>query len=94
MQEKEMVNDILSMTKASMADYEKAISECCNEQLRSALQQLRNDADKFQYDLYKRAEQLGYYTPSPEATQQERQQLKSQLSQGNQQNNNQNMNLR
>ncbi len=82
MQEKDIVNDVLTMTKASMNEYEKAIGECCNQQLRGAFQQLRDEAEKFQYDLYKRAEQLGYYQPAQEATKQDRQQLKSQLNQG------------
>lgn len=92
MQEKDIVNDVLMMTKASMSDYEKAIGECSNQQLRESLQQLRNEAEQFQYDLYKRADQLGYYQPAQDATQQDRQQIKSQLSQGG--NNNQGMNLK
>ncbi len=87
MQEKDIVNDVLMMTKASMNEYEKAIGECCNEQLRGAFQQLRDSAEKFQYDLYKKAEQLGYYPPSQDATQKDRQQLRSQLSQGQNGNN-------
>ncbi len=83
MNEKDMVNDVLSMTKASLNAYETAISETSNQQLRSALQQLRDDAEQFHYDLYQRAEQLGYYQPAQKASSQEVQQLKSQLSQGN-----------
>lgn len=82
MQEKDMVNDVLSMTKVSMNEYEKAIGECCNQQLKEALKQLRNEAEQFHDDLSKRAEQLGYYQPPQDATTQERHKVKSQLNQG------------
>ncbi|EOD01549.1 spore coat protein [Caldisalinibacter kiritimatiensis] len=82
MQEKDMVSDVLSMTKASMADYTKAIGCTSNQELRRVYQQLRDEAEKFQYELGKIATQKGYYTSPQNATQQDRQQLKSQLSQG------------
>ncbi len=81
MQERDIVNDVLSMTKASMQSYEMAICECSNQQLRSALQALRDDAEQFQYNLYQIAEQKGYYTPAAAANQQEINQVKNQLSQ-------------
>ena len=34
MQEKDMVNDILNGTKASINSYTKAITECANQQLK------------------------------------------------------------
>lgn len=92
MQEKDIVNDVLMMTKASMSEYEKAIGESSNQELRGTLQQLRNEAEQFQFDLSSRAEQLEYYTPAQDANSQDRQQIKSQLSQGG--NNNQGMNLK
>lgn len=81
MQERDIVNDVLSMTKASMQSYGMAISECSNQQLRSALQKLRDEAEQFQYQLYQIAEQKGYYTPAPTANQQDVSQIKSQLNQ-------------
>ena len=42
MDEKTMVNDILSGVKASLSSYQTAISETENMQLRQALQQIRN----------------------------------------------------
>ncbi|MGF7060361.1 spore coat protein [Brassicibacter mesophilus] len=81
MQERDMVNDVLTMTKASMGSYEVAIGCCSNQQLRSALQKLRDEAEQFQYQLYQIAEQKGYYTPAQQASQQEITQLKNQLSQ-------------
>lgn len=82
MQEKDMVSDVMSMTKASINNYAKAITECSCNNLRSALQQLRNEAEQFQYQLYQVAEQKGYYNPSQKASKQDIQQVKSQLSQG------------
>ncbi|WP_352417763.1 spore coat protein [Proteiniborus sp.] len=81
MQERDIVNDVLSMTKASMQSYGVAIAECSNQQLRSALQKLRDEAEQFQYQLYQIAEQKGYYTPAPTASQQDVSQIKNQLNQ-------------
>lgn len=61
MNEKDMVLDILSGTKAGIAGYAKAIVECSNQNLRQTFQQMRDGDEKFQYDLYKIAEQKGYY---------------------------------
>ncbi len=81
MQERDIVNDVLSMTKASIHSYGAAISECSNQQLRSTLQKLRDEAEQFQYQLFQIAEQKGYYTPAPTANQQDVTQIKNQLSQ-------------
>lgn len=81
MQEKDIVNDVLSMTKASMNQYQTAIAESSNPSLRSALQQLRDGAEQFHYQLYQIAEQKGYYKPAANATQQELTSVKSDLSQ-------------
>ncbi len=80
MNEKDMVNDILSMTKSGLAEYAKTISECSNQQLRQTLQQIRNQDEQFQYNLYKLAEQKGYYQPAETANQQDVAHLRSQLS--------------
>lgn len=82
MQEKVMVSDVLTMTKGSLASYARAISECSNQSLRQTLQQMRDGDEKFQYDLYKIAEQKGYYKPAPTADTQEINQIKSELTQG------------
>lgn len=80
MQEKDMVNDILSGTKASINSYTTAIAECKNQELRSNLQTLRNEAEQMQYQLYQMAAQKGYYTPAPKANTQDINQIKSSLS--------------
>ena len=79
MQEKDMVMDILCGTKASINSYTKAIVETSNQQLRTTLQNLRNEAEQFQYQLYQIAEQKGYYVPAPQAAQGDVQQVKSKL---------------
>ncbi|MCY6485138.1 spore coat protein [Clostridium aestuarii] len=81
MQEKEMVNDILSMVNNSMTGYANVVTQCDNQELRKTIQQLRDEGEKFQYDLYNIAKQKGYYNPAAQVTQQERQQVKSQLNQ-------------
>lgn len=71
MQEKDMVLDVLNTTKASLGLYQTAITECNNEQLRTTFQQMRNGDEKFQYDLYKVANNLGYYKTPKVADQNE-----------------------
>lgn len=79
MEEKAMVNDVLSSTKACLKDYEGAIIETANMELRQTLQNLRNSSESFQYELFKLAEAKGYYTPAQNATQQEISQVKSEV---------------
>lgn len=78
--ERDMINDAIAMTKQSIHCYQNAIVECANQQLRSTLQQLRNEAEQFQYQLFQIAEQKGYYRPSPMAKADDIQQVKSGLS--------------
>ena len=82
MQEKDMVLDVLSGTKASIGTYAKVITECCDQNLRTTFQQMRDCDEKFQYDLYKIAEQKGYYTGAPSADQVESSSIKSMLNKG------------
>lgn len=79
MQEKDMVNDVLSMVNSSLTGYASAIAQASNPQLRQALQQIRNSDEIFQYNLYKLAEQKGYYKPAQQANQSDIMQVKSQL---------------
>jgi spore coat protein CotF len=81
MQEKDMVNDILSGVKSSLGTYAKTIVECNDPRLRQTFQQMRDADEKFQYDLYKIAHQKGYYTPAPPVDSSHTTQLKNQLSQ-------------
>lgn len=79
MDEKTMVNDILNGTKAELTTYQDVITETDNMQLRSAIQQIRNNCESFQYELYKVAQTKGYYKPAVTATPQEISQVKNEL---------------
>ena len=81
MQDKEMVNDILSQLNSSLTGYANVISQASNQQLRQAIQQIRNNCETSQYDLYKLAEQKGYYKPAQQADQNDIMQVKSQFMQ-------------
>ena len=71
MDEKTMVNDILSGVKADLTAYQTAISEAENMQLRQS----------FQYELFKVAQTKGYYQPAKPATVAEIQTVKTELEQ-------------
>ena len=79
MDEKIMVNDILSSVKATLTTYQTAITETENMGLRQTLQQIRNNDESFQYELFKVAETKGYYKSAEIATETEIQNVKSQL---------------
>ena len=81
MEEKTMVNDILDNTKTELTTYQGVISETENMQLRQTIQQLRNNCESFQYELFKVAQTKGYYTPAQAATQTEINTIKAQLQQ-------------
>ena len=68
MEEKTMVNDILSGVKSDLTAYQTAISECENMQLRQTFQTIRNNDESFQYELFKIAQAKGYYKPDQKAT--------------------------
>ena len=68
MEEKYMVNDILEGVKAELTTYQGVISETENIQLRQTIQQIRNNDESFQYELYKVAQTKGYYKPAAQAT--------------------------
>ena len=68
MNEKTMVNDVLANVKAGLSDYQAAISEAENTNLRQTFQQIRNSDECFQYELFKVAQNKGYYAPAAKAT--------------------------
>ena len=53
MEEKTMVNDILEETKSNLISYQGAISETENMELRQTMQQIRNNSESLQYELFK-----------------------------------------
>lgn len=75
-----MVNDLLSQINSSITGYANVISQTENQQLRQTIQQIRNNCETFQYDLFKLAEQKGYYQPAQKANQDDIMQVKNQLS--------------
>lgn len=79
LQDKTMVNDVLSQVKSSLTFYANAISECANTSLRSTIQQIRNCDETSQYELYTLAQSKGFYKPAAMANDSEVQQVKTQL---------------
>jgi spore coat protein CotF len=79
LQEKAMVNDALGSVKASLTTYANVISECSNPNLRQAIQQIRNNCETSQYELYRIAQSKGFYQPAKMADDNEVQQVKSEL---------------
>ncbi|NFQ58481.1 spore coat protein, partial [Clostridium botulinum] len=68
MQEKEMISDYLAGLNASLAGYGGIISQCENQQLRETIQQMRNQDEYRQYNLFTKAKEKGYYIPAQPAT--------------------------
>ena len=81
MDEKTMVNDILENVKASLTSYQTAISEAENTSLRQTFQQIRNNDESFQFELFKVAQSKGYYKPAAKATVTEISSVKTDLQQ-------------
>ena len=79
MDEKAMVNDILASVKSDLTAYQTAITEAENMNLRQTFQQIRNNDESFQYELYKVASNKGYYKPAQKATTTEVQTVKTEL---------------
>ena len=80
MEEKSMVNDILECTKSSLKEFQGAIIETANLELRQTFQNLRNSSESFQYELFKLAEAKGYYKPAQNATLEEISNVKREVS--------------
>lgn len=80
MEEKYMVNDILESTKAGLTTYQGVINETENSGLRQTFQQIRNNDESFQYELFKVAQAKGYYIPAEQALQTEIDKIKNEIS--------------
>ena len=79
LQDKMMVNDVLSDVKSGLTGYATVISECINPTLRSSLQQIRNSSENSQYELFKLAQTKGFYKPAAMAEDKEVQDVVTQL---------------
>lgn len=82
LQEKAMVNDALSSVNSSLTDYAGVIAQCSNPNLRQAIQQIRNNCETSQFELYKIAQSKGFYQPATMADDNEVNQVKTQLTSG------------
>ena len=80
MEEKYMVNDILESTKASLTTYQGVINETENSGLRQTFQQIRNNDESFQYEIFKVAQAKGYYIPAEQAPRTEIDKIKNEIS--------------
>ena len=68
MDEKTMVNDVLQALKAGLTTYQGVITETQDMELRQTLQQIRNNDESAQYELFKIAQTKGYYQTPTQAT--------------------------
>lgn len=62
MDEKTMVNDVLTGVKSGLITYQQIITETENIGLRQLIQQIRNSDESFHYELYKISQVKGYCT--------------------------------
>ncbi len=79
LQDKTMVNDVLSTYKSGLTAYATAITECANPTLRAALQQIRNCDEASFYELYKIASSKGWYKTAAMASDSDVHQVKTQV---------------
>ncbi len=68
MLEKFMVNDVLSQVNSSIGNYANVITQAACPEFRKTIQDIRNSCEAFQYDLFKVAQNKGYYQPAEIAT--------------------------
>lgn len=71
MQEQAMVTDALSTINSGLKSLGEMISQAEDQELRQTLQQMRNDAETCQHELYTIAKSKNYYQPAQKATEDE-----------------------
>lgn len=71
MNDKEMVLDALTSLKHNLTMYQMIITESKNESYRKKMQAERDKLEEFQFELWKLAEQKGFYPTPKDATQEE-----------------------
>ena len=77
-----MVNDILSQVNSSIGTYANVITQASCPEFRKTIQDIRNNCETFQYELYKVAQSKGYYQPAQMATPEEVRTIKDNLTNG------------
>jgi len=80
MQEQAMVTDALNSINNGIKALSEMIVQTDNQELRQTLQQMRNQAETCQYEIYTIAKSKNYYQPARQVSQQEIDSLKSTLS--------------
>lgn len=68
MQEQVMVTDALNSINSGLKSMADMIAQTENTELRQTLIQMRNDAEKCQFELYSIAKQKNYYQPAQKAS--------------------------
>ena len=82
MQEKTMVNDVLTGMNGELARYGEMISQTENMELKQTLKQFRNACELSQEELYQMAREKAYYVPADRAGKEDIQHVKSLFTQG------------
>ena len=79
MEEKCMVIDIIDGLRTKVLEYQQAILEIDNINLRQKIQEIRKNYENFQYELIKIAQLKGYYIQPKEATKEQIDEIKKEL---------------
>ena len=82
MDEKVMVADALNGINGCLTRYGEMISQTENQNLRQTLQQMRNQAETSQFELFTIAKNKAYYEPAAKAKEDEIMQVKSLVNPG------------
>ena len=77
MQEHAMVTDALNSINNVIKSLSDMITQTENQELRQTLQQMRNQSETCQYELFTIAKSKNYYQPARQVSQQEMADLKS-----------------
>ena len=79
MEEKTLVKDILDGIKLELINYQNAIFESENLELRQIFQMIRDENESFQYELLRIAQIKKYYKSAQKVTVTEMELVKSEL---------------
>ncbi len=77
MQEQVMVSDTLNSINSGLKSLTDMIQQTENQQLRQTLQQMRNQGETCQYELFNLARSKNYYQPAAKATEEQIRNVKS-----------------
>lgn len=80
MQEQVMVSDTLNSINSGLKSLTDMIQQTEHQQLRQTLQQMRNQGETCQYELFNIARNKNYYQPAAKATEEQITSVKSLVS--------------